>query len=258
MLRSLQSASFLPVQVPGTMDEAWMELMLLGFDGDWDVSCFAIYRWGTLEWVAWLRLSPYDYGKDALCEKDTRSLMDKITLLDWAQIRLEWLKRIVLDLGCRASWRAATHGAKQLFWTPACHWSSNLGSPMGDLSMMPNILMAFPLPLTSPWRAARLLWRWTVGRYNFTPCCCRAPGDSQGQQNLFRQWFRRDPTCVEWGHQQRHGSLACHHGTMFCSNNRKRGSNIPWECPYPELSSVFLVIWCRCLDGCKDLRVLLC
>ncbi|CAK9114143.1 unnamed protein product [Durusdinium trenchii] len=38
-------------KVPGTMDEAWMELML----------------------------SPYDYGKDALYEKDTRSLMDKIT-----------------------------------------------------------------------------------------------------------------------------------------------------------------------------------
>jgi len=37
--------------VPGTMNEAWKELML----------------------------SPYDYGKDALYEKDTRALMSKIT-----------------------------------------------------------------------------------------------------------------------------------------------------------------------------------
>jgi len=38
-------------KVPGAMDDAWMELML----------------------------SPYDYGKDALYEADTRSLMQKIT-----------------------------------------------------------------------------------------------------------------------------------------------------------------------------------
>eukprot|EP00438_Fugacium_kawagutii_P032144 Skav231562 [mRNA] locus=scaffold481:123334:137959:- [translate_table: standard] len=38
-------------KVPGSMDEAWMELML----------------------------SPYDYGKDALYEKDTRALMEKIS-----------------------------------------------------------------------------------------------------------------------------------------------------------------------------------
>ena len=28
-----------------------------------------------------LRLSPYDYGKDALYEKDTRALMEKISCL---------------------------------------------------------------------------------------------------------------------------------------------------------------------------------
>lgn len=38
-------------KVPGAMDDAWMELML----------------------------SPYDYGKDALYEKDTRALMEKIS-----------------------------------------------------------------------------------------------------------------------------------------------------------------------------------
>merc|ERR1740138_663898 len=38
-------------KVPGAMDDAWMELML----------------------------SPYDYGKDALYEADTRALMQKIT-----------------------------------------------------------------------------------------------------------------------------------------------------------------------------------
>ena len=54
------------------------------------------------------RLSPYDYGKDALYEKDTRALMEKITLLGSC-----WL---CIAKGCHAqqvtSWRFS-HGGPE-------------------------------------------------------------------------------------------------------------------------------------------------
>ena len=77
------------------MDDAWMELML----------------------------SPYDYGKDALYEKDTRALMEKIS----------WLGIFVAE---------ADGFSKRTVESP--------GFLMVDLSMMPSILMAFQQPSTSP------------------------------------------------------------------------------------------------------------
>lgn len=75
------------------------------------------------------RLSPYDYGKDALYEKDTRALMEKITLLgSW------WL---CIAKGCHAN------------------KSPPGGSPMVARSMMPNIQMVSLQQSTSLSRVAR-------------------------------------------------------------------------------------------------------